>query len=260
MFTVDLKGKTGLILGVANHRSIAWAIAQSLHSAGARLGYTYQGERLQSRVRGLVEKTDPESPILECDVTNDAQVDEVVGKAAAALGGKLNFLVHSVAFARKEDLEGKYLDTSREGFKLALEVSAYSLLAVSRAAAPYLEKEGGSIVTLTYLASQRVFPSYNVMGTAKAALEHAVRQLAFELGPRGVRVNAISAGPLNTLSARGVSGFLGMLNMAREKSPLKRCIEPHEVGNAALFLLSDMGSGITGEIMYVDAGYNIMGN
>lgn len=258
MHTIDLKGKTGLVLGVANQRSLAWAIAQALHRAGAKLAFTYQGERLADRVQGLVREMDPESPVLECDVTDDDNIREVCKAAAGALG-KITFVVHSVAFAKKEDLEGSFLDTSRDGFRTALEVSAYSLVGVAKAAVPYMGPEGGSIVTLTYMASQRVFPSYNVMGTAKAALEHEVRQLAFELGPRGIRVNAISAGPVNTLSARGVSGFLGMLHAAEEKAPLKRCIEPREVGDAALFLLSDMASGVTGEVLYVDAGYNIMG-
>jgi len=258
LHTIDLKGKSGLVLGVANQRSLAWAIAQALHGAGARLAFTYQGERLADRVKGLVREADPEAPVIECDVTKDDDVREACAAAAKALG-KISYIVHSVAFAKKEDLEGSFLDTSRDGFRTALEVSAYSLVTVAKAALPHMDEAGGSIVTLTYMASQRVFPSYNVMGTAKAALEHEVRQLAFELGPRRIRVNAISAGPVNTLSARGVSGFLGMLHAAEEKAPLKRCIEPREVGNAALFLLSDMGSGVTGETLYVDAGYNIMG-
>jgi len=173
--------------------------------------------------------------------------------------GKVDCLVHSVAFARKEDLERDFVETSRDGFHLAMDISAYSLIRVVREARPLLEKEGGSVVTLTYNASQRVVPSYNVMGSAKAALEHAVRQLAYELGPRNVRVNAISAGPVNTLSARGISGFIDMLQVARDKAPLRRGIEPSEVGTAALFLLSGMSGGITGETLYVDAGYNIMG-
>lgn len=258
MYSIDLKGKRGLVLGVANQRSLAWAIAQALHGAGAKLAFTYQGERLKDRVAGLVGGMDPESPLLECDVTRDEDVGRVCRQTAQELG-KIDYLVHSVAFARKEDLEGSFLDTSRDGFRTALEVSAYSLVSVTKAVVPFMETEGGSIVTLTYMASQRVVPSYNVMGTAKAALEHAVRQLAFELGPRRIRVNAISAGPVNTLSARGIHGFLDMLHKSEEKAPLKRGIEPSEVGQAALFLLSDMGSGVTGEVLFVDAGYNIMG-
>jgi enoyl-[acyl-carrier protein] reductase I len=258
LYTIDLRGKTGLVLGVANRRSLGWSIAERLRQAGARLAFSYQGGRLRDRVSELVKGLDPEAPLHECDVTSDEQVAQVCREAGEAFG-KLNFLVHSVAYARKEDLEGRYLETSREGFRVALEISAYSLIGIVRACAPYLEKEGGSVLTLTYGASQRVVPSYNVMGSAKAALEHAVRQLAHELGPKGVRVNAISAGPVNTLSARGISGFLDMLNLSRQKAPLRRGIEPEEVGNAGLFLLSDMGSGVTGEILYVDAGYSIMG-
>ena len=172
---------------------------------------------------------------------------------------RLDYLVHSVAFANKEDLEGDFLNTSRAGFHLAMDISAYSLVRLAREAVPMMQPEGGGIITLTYNASQRVVPSYNVMGSAKAALEHEVRQLAYELGPKNIRVNAISAGPVNTLSARGISGFTDMLHLAREKAPLRRGIEPDEVGRAALFLLSDMASGITGEVLFVDAGYNIMG-
>ncbi|MGH9868882.1 MAG: enoyl-ACP reductase FabI [Candidatus Polarisedimenticolia bacterium] len=257
MIPIDLAGRTGAVFGVANHRSLAWAIAQQLHAAGARLAFSYAGERLKDKVEALAKDL-PGSFVFECDVTSD----EAVSRAFSRIGeqfGKLNFLVHSVAFANKEDLEGDFLDTSRAGFHLAMDVSAYSLVRLAKEAAPLLEKEGGSIVTLTYMASQRVVPSYNVMGSAKAALEHSMRQLAYEMGPRKIRVNAISAGPVNTLSARGISGFLDMLQVAREKAPLRRSIEPAEVGQAALFLLSDMASGITGETLYVDAGYNIMG-
>lgn len=258
MYGIDLSGKTGLVLGVANQKSLAWAIARLLHAAGARLAFGYQGDRLKERVEGLVRELGADAPLYECDVTRDEDVAEICHRAGADLG-KINYLVHSVAFARKEDLEGSYLDTSREGWRAALEISAYSLVALAREAAPHMEKEGGSVVTLTYMASQRVVPSYNVMGSAKAALEHAVRQLAYELGPKGIRVNAISAGPVNTLSARGIHGFLDMLHVAREKAPLRRSIDPEEVGRAALFLLSDMGSAVTGATLYVDAGYSIMG-
>ena len=257
MFTLDLTGKVGVVFGVANHRSLAWQIALQLHGAGARLAFTYAGERLKEKVQPLTDTMEG-SCLLECDVTKE---EDIVGvfKEVGRRYGKVSYLVHSVAFANKEDLEGAFLDTSRSGFRLAMEISAYSLVRLAKEAVPLMEPEGGSIVCLTYMASQRVVPSYNVMGSAKAALEHEVRQLAFELGPRNIRVNAISAGPVNTLSARGISGFMDMLHVARDKAPLRRNIEPAEVGQAALFLLSDMASGVTGEVLYVDAGYNIMG-
>ncbi|HKY34101.1 MAG TPA: enoyl-ACP reductase [Candidatus Polarisedimenticolia bacterium] len=257
MFTLDLSGKTGIVFGVANHRSLAWSIAQQLHGAGARLAFSYAGERLREKVEDLASTLEG-SLVMDCDVTSDEAIARVFRQTGERFG-KLDFLVHSVAFANKEDLEGAFLDTSRSGFHLAMDISAYSLVRLAKEAAPLMEKGGGGIVTLTYMASQRVVPSYNVMGSAKAALEHEVRQLAYELGPRNIRVNAISAGPVNTLSARGISGFMDMLHVARQKAPLRRGIEPAEVGKAALFLLSDMGSGITGETLYVDAGYNIMG-
>jgi enoyl-[acyl-carrier protein] reductase I len=257
MFTLDLSGKTGLVFGVANHRSLAWAIAQQLHGAGARLGFTYLGDRLREKVDSLAGTLEG-SFTVACDVTRDEEIAGVFRETRERFG-KLDYLVHSVAFANKEDLEGAFLDTSRSGFHLAMDISAYSLVRMSKEAAPLMETHGGGIVALTYNASQRVVPSYNVMGSAKAALEHEVRQLAFELGPKNIRVNAISAGPVNTLSARGISGFTDMLQAAREKAPLHRGIEASEVGRAALFLLSDMGSGITGATLYVDAGYNIMG-
>lgn len=258
MYAIDLGGKSGLVFGVANQKSLAWAIARCLHAAGAGLAFAYQGERLRERVEGLVTELGAKSPLWECDVTRDEDVASVCSKAGAHFG-KIDYLVHSVAYARKEDLEGDFLATGRDGFRTALDISAYSLIGIARETAPFMQKEGGSIVTLTYMASRRVVPSYNVMGTAKAALEHAVRQLAYELGPRKIRVNAISAGPVSTLSARGISGFLDMLHVSREKAPLRRNIEAEEVGKAALFLLSDLGSGVTGEILYVDAGYSIMG-
>jgi len=258
MITIDLAGKTGLVFGVANQKSLAWAIARRLHEAGADLAFAYQGERLKERVEGLAKELPRPSPLFQCDVTRDEDVASVCSQVGAKFG-KIDYLVHSIAFARKEDLEGDFLATSREGFRTALDISAYSLIGIAREAAPLMEKAGGSIVTLTYMASQRVVPSYNVMGTAKAALEHSVRQLAYELGPRRIRVNAISAGPVSTLSARGISGFLDMLHVSRDKAPLGRNIEPGEVGDAALFLLSHLGSGVTGEILYVDAGYSIMG-
>jgi len=257
MFTLDLTGQIGVVFGVANHRSLAWTIAQQLHAAGARLVFTYAGERLREKVTSLAQTLEG-SHVVSCDVTRDEDIARVFAEVGER-HGKVNCLVHSVAFANKEDLEGDFVDTSRSGFHLAMDISAYSLIRIVHEARPLLEKEGGTVVTLTYNASQRVVPSYNVMGSAKAALEHAVRQLAYELGPANIRVNAISAGPVNTLSARGISGFIDMLQVARDKAPLRRGIEPPEVGAAALFLLSGMSSGITGETLYVDAGYNIMG-
>jgi len=255
--TIDLSGTTGLVFGVANHRSLAWAIADQLSQAGSRLAFGYQGERLKDSVEKLAAPL-PGSLLVECDVTDDAALE----KAFAEVGrefGTLDYLVHSVAFARKEDLEGDFRNTSRDGYRMALEISAYSLLPMARLAAPLMEGRNASIVALTYMASQRVIPNYNVMGSAKAALEHSVRQLAYELGPMNIRVNAISAGAVNTLSARGISGFTGMLGQTRDKAPLRRNIVAEEVGKAALFLLSDLGSGVTGETLYVDAGYHIMG-
>jgi len=257
MFTLDLSGKTGAVFGVANHRSLAWSIAQQLHAAGARLAFSYAGERLKDKVESLAGTLEG-SLVFDCDVTRDEDIARVFQKLSGSFD-KLSYLVHSVAFANKEDLEGDFIDTSRSGFHLAMDISAYSLVRLAKEALPLMEKDGGSIVTLTYNASQRVVPSYNVMGSAKAALEHEVRQLAYELGPKRIRVNAISAGPVNTLSARGISGFMDMLHVSRDKAPLRRNIEPSEVGQAALFLLSDMSSGVTGEVLYVDAGYNIMG-
>ena len=257
MFTLDLSGRSGLVLGVANKRSLAWGIAQQLHKAGARLGFTVQNERLRGKVEPLLQQIGG-APLYECDVNDDEAVDRVFATAAAELGGRLDYLVHSIAFAPREELEGRYIDTSREGFRTALEVSAYSFVRTARSFVQYVPEEGGSLLTLTYLASQRVVPKYNVMGSAKAALEHAVRQLAAELGERRIRVNGLSAGPVSTLSARGIAGFTDILGHYREKAPLRRNIELDEVGRAALFLLSDMASGITGEILYVDCGFNIM--
>ena len=257
MFTLDLSGRIGVVFGVANHRSLAWAIAQQLHAAGARLAFTCAGERIKEKVKSLTDTLEG-SLLIDCDVTRDEDITRVFSQVAETYG-RLDFLVHSVAFANKEDLEGDFINTTRAGFHLAMDISAYSLVRCAREALPLMEKQGGSIVTLTYNASQRVVPSYNVMGSAKAALEHEVRQLAYELGARNIRVNGISAGPVNTLSARGIHGFLDMLQVSREKAPLRRNIEPAEVGKAALFLLSEMSSGVTGEILYVDAGYNIMG-
>ena len=252
---IDLAGRNGLILGVANKRSLAWAIAERLNAAGMRLALTYAGERLQGSVEKLAaELTDP--LVLPCDVTDDAQVAALFERIGSEMG-HLDSLVHSVAFARKEDLEGHFRDTSREGWRTALEISAYSLVSCMHHATPLMEASdrGGSVITLSYIAAERAMPNYNVMGSAKAALEHATRQLALELGPKQIRVNAISAGPVSTLSARGIGDFNVMLKHHRERACLQRNITPQEVGDTALFLLSDMGSGITGETLHVDAGY-----
>ena len=257
MVSIDLKGRSALVMGVANHRSLAWAIAKALHQAGARLCLTYAGERLKDMV-GELAATLPGTLLLECDVTRDASIDAVRSRLESEWGA-IEALVHGIAFARKEDLEGAFVATPREGFQLALDVSAYSLLNVTNRMLPLLEKNGAAIVTLSYLAAERAVPSYNVMGSAKAVLEQMVRQLAFELGPKNVRVNALSAGPVSTLAARGIHGFTDMLKKHAEKAPLRRNITKEEVGKAALFLLSDLSSGITGETLYVDAGYRIMG-
>lgn len=252
-----LEGRTGIIFGVANKRSIAWAIAQALSEAGMRLAFTYQGERLKEGVESLAH-TLPNSLVLPCDVTVDSEIEAVFATVDRELG-RLDALVHSVAYAPKEDLEGEFLATSREGFRVSHDISAYSLVALTRGAAPLLERSGdGSVLALTYYGSQKVASGYNVMGVAKASLEASVRYLASELGPRGVRVNAISAGPVNTLAARGIKGFTGMLKQHADHAPLRRNVELREVGDAALFLSSRMASGITGEILYVDCGYNIM--
>ena len=257
MVTIDLSGRNALVMGVANHRSLSWAIARCLHQAGARLCLTYAGERLKSTLEDLAVET-PGALVLECDVTRDATIDAVAERLGREWGS-LEILVHGIAFARKEDLEGAFVATPREGFQAALEVSAYSLLNVTNRVLPLLEGNGGSVVTLSYLAAERAVPSYNVMGSAKAVLEQSVRQLAYELGPRNIRVNAISAGPVNTLAARGIHGFTDMLKKHAERSALKRNITKEEVGKAGLFLLSDLASGITGEVIYVDAGYRMMG-
>ena len=253
-----LDGKTGIVFGVANKRSLAWAIAQALSREGMRLAFTYQGERLKEGVEAL-SSTLPDSLLLPCDVTNDADVAAVFERAGAELG-RLDSLVHSVAYAPKEDLENEFVNTSRDGFKLAHDISAYSLVALTKAALPLFERAGGgSVVALTYYGAEKAVEGYNVMGVAKASLEASVRYLAANLGPRNVRVNAISAGPVNTLAARGIKGFTGMLHHHAEKAPLRRNVELEEIGNAAVFLASPMSSGITGEVMFVDGGYNIVG-
>lgn len=253
-----LEGKTGVIFGVANKRSIAWAIAQALSREGMRLAFTYQGERLKESVEALAG-TLPDAVILPCDVTNDAEVEAVYASLDQQFG-RLDALIHSVAFAPREELEGDFINTTRDGFKTAHDISAYSLVGLTRAAMPLLEKSGGgSVLALTYYGAEKAVEGYNVMGVAKASLEACVRYLAANLGPRGVRVNAISAGPVNTLAARGIKGFTTMLKHHAEKAPLRRNVELEEVGNAALFLVSSWASGITGEVMFVDCGYNVVG-
>jgi enoyl-[acyl-carrier protein] reductase I len=252
-----LEGKRGLIIGVANKHSIAWAIAQAAAREGARMLFSYQNERLRENVEELVQ-TLPGASACVCDVGDDNQIDAMMKQAADKLG-RLDFLVHSLAFAPREELTGEFVNTSRQGFATALDVSAYSLVAVTRAAIP-LMTEGGSVVTLTYLGSERVVPHYNVMGVAKAALEATVRYLAHDLGPKNIRVNAVSAGPIKTLAARGVSGISKMVDHHRAFAPLRRATEQGEVGDTALFLLSPLGRGITGEVIYVDGGYHILGS
>jgi len=251
-----LENKVGMIFGVANKRSIAWACAAACAEHGAKIAFTYQGERLKENVEKLAADL-PDSLVVPCDVTNQADVDaafEAVGKRF----GRLDFLIHSIAYAPKEALEGEFVTTTRDAFRTALEISAFSLTQVALAASP-LMAEGGSIVTMSYYGAEKVVSNYNVMGVAKSALESSVRYLANDLGKQNIRVNAISAGPINTLSARGVKNMGSLLGYVAEKSPLKRNVQASEVGNTALFLVSDLASGITGETIYVDCGYNIMG-
>lgn len=250
-----LKGHTALITGVAHKTSIAWSIAKALDHAGARLAFTYQGERLEKNVRKLTE--DMENVlVLPCDVTNDAEIDAVFEQIGSEFG-KLDTMLHSVAFAKKEDLEGRFVDTSRDGFLLSHDISAYSLTALAQRAVPLMEKAGGgSIISLTYLGGERVVQNYNLMGVAKASLEMSTRYLAADLGEKNIRVNAISAGPIKTLAARGIGGFSTILDAMKEAAPMKRNIETHEVGNTGLFLASPLSSGITGEVIHVDAGFH----
>ncbi len=252
-----LKGKKGLVCGVANKRSIAWGIAQALSDHGCELAFTYQGDRLKENVAELAATLPGKSPLYPCDVNDDAQIKGVFDGLAKDFG-KLDYLVHCIAFAKKEDISGRMVDTSRDGFKLAQEISAFSLIALAKGAEP-LMTNGGSIVALTYLGSEKVITNYNVMGTAKAALESSIRYLAADMGKKNIRVNGVSAGPVNTLAARGIAGFTTMLDNHAKKAPLGRNVEIEEVANAAFFLLSPLGSGITGEIIYVDCGYRIMG-
>ncbi|MFN8637315.1 MAG: enoyl-ACP reductase [Chloroflexota bacterium] len=253
-----LDGKTALIFGVANRRSIAWAIAQALAAEGAKLAFTYQGERIEAGVRELAGSVGS-SLVLPCDVTRDEDLDAVFDGVDKAFGG-LDILIHAVAFAKKEDLEGRFTDTSRESFALALDISAYSLTAMVKRAEPLMEKnDGGSVVAMTYLGGERAVPHYNVMGVAKAALDASVRYLAMELGEKKIRVNAISAGPIRTLAARSISGFTVMEEHYEKRAPLKRNVDASEVGQTALFLCSPMSTGITGEIVHVDSGYHAIG-
>ena len=254
----DLTGKYGLIVGVANKRSIAWAIAEAAGRAGARLAVTYQGQRLEENVRELSAALDAPL-ILPCDVTDDGQIANVFSRIGEEFGG-LDFVLHGAAFAPREELAAPFVQTSRAGFTLSLDVSAYSLIALARGAMPLLESRGGgSILTLTYLGSERVFQNYNVMGVAKAALEASVRYLAADLGQKNIRVNAISAGPIKTLAASGISGFSSILQVYRDRAPLRRTVETAEVADAAMFLLSPAGRAVTAEVLMVDAGYHATG-
>jgi len=252
-----LEGKHGLVLGIANKRSIAWGIAQAAEREGARLAVTYQGERLEENVRELATQLrDP--LILPCDVTKDEDLAGLADSVRREFGS-LDFVVHAVAYALREELDGEFLNTSREGYRVAHDVSSYSLTALARATAPLMEGRGGSIVTLSYLGGERVVPHYNVMGVAKAALEMSVRYLAADLGPKGIRVNAISAGPIKTLAASGVHGLSKMLEYHRTHAPLRRTTDQEELGDAALFLVSSLSRGITGEVIHVDGGFHVMG-
>ena len=253
-----LEGKLALVAGVANRRSIAWAIAQALADHGVRLAFTYQGERLKESVEVLANTLEG-SLLVPCDVTLDHEIDAVFEKLDAEFG-RLDTLVHSVAFAPREDLENEFVKTSRDGFRVAHDISAYSLVALTRGALPLFEKSGGgAVLALTYYGAEKAVEGYNLMGVAKASLEASIRYLAANLGPKNVRVNAISAGPVNTLAARGIKGFTGMMKHHAERAPLRRNVELEEIGSAALFLCSPMSSAITGEIMYVDCGYNVIG-
>ena len=254
-----LEGKTALVVGVANKRSIAWAIAEALAAEGARCAFTFQNERVEADVRKLSDTLPNPGPVLPLDVQDPAQLDAAVDSAAAGLCG-LDILVHAVAFARAEDLSGRFVDTSKDGFELALDISAFSLTELARRAEPHMAaRGGGSIMTLSYIAAERAVPGYNVMGVAKSTLESIVRYLAWDLGDSAIRVNAISAGPVRTLAARSIPGFMDMADKAAERSPLRRSISAGEVAGAALFLASPWSSGVTGHVLYVDAGYHAMG-
>jgi enoyl-[acyl-carrier protein] reductase I len=253
---LNLEGRVAAVFGLANKRSIAWGIAQKLHEAGAKLAIGYQNERMRIEAEGLIADL-PGAEAFRCDVASDAEIDKAFAQIKERYG-KLDVLVHSIAFAPSEDLKNDFLQTTREGFRIAHDVSVYSLIALSRGAAP-LMKEGGSIITLTYYGSEKVVPHYKVMGVAKAALEATVRYLAWDMGKQNVRVNAISAGPIKTLAARGIGSLGDMLKYHSDRAPLHRNTEQEEVGKTAVYLASDLASGVTGEVIYVDSGYNIMG-
>ncbi|KMK77311.1 enoyl-ACP reductase FabI [Alkalihalobacillus pseudalcaliphilus] len=254
---LSLKGRTYVVMGVANKRSIAWGIAQSLANAGAKLIFTFAGERLEKNVRGLVDTLEEEHHlVLPCDVTNDEEIEKTFAQIKEEVG-IIHGLAHCIAFANKDELEGEYLNTTREGFLLAHNISAYSLTAVTKAARP-LMTEGGSVVTMTYLGGEKVVRNYNVMGVAKASLDASVKYLANDVGKDGIRVNAISAGPIRTLAAKGIGGFNDVLKEIEERAPLRKTTTQEEVGDTALFLMSDLARGITGELIHVDGGYNIL--
>ena len=258
MYTIDLSGKNALVFGVANQRSIAWHIARTLDQAGANIALSYINDRVRPGVEKLGSQLSKQPLLVECDVSEDANVQSAFETLGSSMDG-LDIIVHSIAFANREDLGGPFIDTPRDGFRLALDISAYSLVSVAKNAAPMMEERGGSIITMTFQASSRVFPGYNVMGTAKAALENEVRQLAWDLGRVNIRINAISAGPVDTLSSRVISGYRDMKRAHADRSPMGRNITHEEVAGAALFLCSPMSSGVTGEVMHVDTGYHIMG-
>ncbi|MGA2170737.1 MAG: enoyl-ACP reductase [Terracidiphilus sp.] len=253
---INLAGKTAVVFGLANKRSIAWGIAQKLHEAGATLAIGYLNERMKMEAQGLIDEL-PGAHGFQCDVSSDAEIESVFASFKEKFG-KLDILVHAIAYAPAEELRGEFINTTREGFRIAHDISVYSLIAVSRGAAP-LMTDGGSIMTMTYYAAEKVVPNYNVMAVAKAALESTVRYLAWNLGPRNIRVNAISAGPIKTLAARGIGSLTEMMKTHSDRAPLHRNVDQLEVGGAALFLASDLSSAITGETIYVDCGYNIMG-
>jgi len=253
-----LTGKTGVVFGVANKNSIAWGIAKAWHNAGARLVFTYQGERLKEKVQKLVSEFGEDTLVIDCDVSDDSDLDKVFNKVDAHFKGKLDMVLHSVAYAPREALEGRFVDTARDAFSTAHDISAYSLVAISKRAAP-LMSEGGSIIAMSYYGAEKVIKHYNVMGVAKAALEASTRYLAADLGSKSIRVNCISAGPVNTLAARGIAGFSNMLKHYDEHAPLGRNVTHEEIGQTGVFLASDGGAAITGQVIYVDCGYQIMG-
>jgi len=254
---LPLAGKTGVIFGVANKRSIAWAIAQAWHQAGAKLIFNYQGERLKENVEELAGAFGADTLILPCDVSSDEEIERFFGEVKKRTD-QVDLLLHSVAFAPREALSGAFVQTTRQAFSIAHDISAYSLVGLTRAVLPFMEKNGGSIIAMSYLGAARVVPHYNVMGVAKASLEASVRYLSYDLGPKKIRVNAISAGPMNTLAARGVGGFTEMLKHYEEHAPLKRNVELEELGATGLFLATDGAAAITGQTLYVDSGFSIM--